>query len=162
VAAIGTAGLGDAAPDTVVGPGLGHIAALEPNGMPTEVTAGHMATGVPRRLYSASEMQRALEGESRDGCPTVLMFGSKACRTCRVIQPKMEKLTAKAGATFLFMHHDASTNAIFSERAVTHTPTVEIYNGRGVLVERAVYAPSDLSRLSSVLDGMMVGIDHKH
>jgi len=69
----------------------------------------------------------------------------------------MEKISAKAGARFLFMHHDTTTHAFFAERSITHTPTVEVFDAAGTLVEQAVYAPSDLSRLSRVLDSILVG-----
>jgi len=105
----------------------------------------------PRRVYSGTELVRALDDHGQR--PTVLIFGAKRCRACRLVQPQMERLTTKAGANFLFVYHDVATNGVFAEHEVTQTPTVHVYNAAGALVDRSVYSTADLPRFSSVLGG---------
>lgn len=105
----------------------------------------------PRRIYSRTELSRALS--ETDGQPTVLVFGAKTCRTCRRIQPKMEQLTRKAGARFLYVYHDSATDAIFAEHEISQTPTVQVFDRVGALVDRTVYSGADLPYFSRVLDG---------
>jgi len=109
------------------------------------------AAPAPRRLFSGSELVRALDEHGQR--PTVLVWGAKACRTCRRVQPQMERLAAKAGANFLFVYHDVATNGLFAEHEVTQTPTVHVYDAAGALFDRAVYSAADLPRFSSVLGG---------
>lgn len=122
---------------------------LEAAAMADGRTAPHHA---PRRLYTAGELEAALSSSREKGLSTVVLFGSKACRTCRLLQPKMEALAARAHAGFLFVQHDRTTKDLFATHGVTQTPTLHVYTGDGTLVDSAVYASSDLPRLSSVLE----------
>ena len=106
----------------------------------------------PRRLYDGVELRKALA--RRDGWPTVLLYGSKLCRTCRMIQPKMQQMASTAGAKFLYIHHDRTTDDVFTEHTVTQTPTALVYDASGTLIDRAVYSSSNLAHFAEVLEGM--------
>jgi len=108
------------------------------------------------QLHSREELLAALS--SSRGRPAVLVFASKACRTCRRLQPKLERAATRAGADFFLVHHDASTDAIFREHGVRLTPTVQVYDAVGTLVDRQVYSTADLPHLSSVLESVAFGI----
>lgn len=105
-----------------------------------------------RKLRSDAEVTIAL-GEL-EGQPTVLLFGARSCRTCRLTQPKLERLAWQSGARFLYVHHGVETREAFAEHAVTATPTIEVYDSEGDLVDRGVYstAAADLQRFASVLE----------
>lgn len=103
-----------------------------------------------RRLYSATEVERALA--EHDGlAKTVLVFGAKSCRTCRLVQPKMERMAGRAGARFLYVYHDATTSDVFRAHDVKQTPTVLVYDDAGALIDRAAYSTADLPRFESLL-----------
>lgn len=108
------------------------------------------------QLYSREQLLAALS--SSRGRPTVLLFASKSCRTCRRMQPKIERAAMEAGADFLFVHHDTSTDALFREHDVRLTPTVQVYDAVATLVDKHVCSTADLPHLSGVLESVAFGI----
>ena len=63
-----------------------------------------VAVAKPRKISTAAEL--ALELSQPSDTPTVVIFGAKTCRMCRMVQPKLEKAAAKAGVPLLYMHYD--------------------------------------------------------
>jgi len=131
---------------------LSHQATVNPDASASDLKLG--VVPAPRRVFSEAELLSAL-GDPR-GRPTVLVFGSKACRTCRLLQPKMQRSAFKHGARFLFVYHDAVTKDIFASRDITQTPTVQVFDAHGSLADHNVYGSADLPRLESVLGGLDV------
>lgn len=110
----------------------------------------------PRRIYSRTELTHQM---TNDGQRTMLLFGAKACRTCRMLQPKMERIAASAGVRFLYVHFDSYTAPIFVENSVAATPTVFVYDAYGALADRAVYSSASLPQLSLALERAAAGVD---
>jgi len=109
----------------------------------------------PRRIYSRTELTHQM---TNDGQRTMLLFGAKACRTCRMLQPKMERIAASAGVRFLYVHFDSYTAPIFVENSVAATPTVFVYDAHGALTDRAVYSSASLPQLSLALERAAAGV----
>jgi len=109
------------------------------------VTAGE-------RLYSAADLRKRLATPS-DG-PTVVVFGARTCRACRTLQPKMERIAAKADARFLFMYHDRSTDDVYTEYDVTQTPTTLVFDAAGNQVSRQVWAAKEMPKFANLLNGL--------
>lgn len=115
----------------------------------SEARAAQARAPKSRKVESAAEL--ALELSKPSERPTVVVFGAKQCRTCRQVQPKLERAAAKAGASFLHMHYGAKTDELYREHGITHTPTVHVYDRAGELVSSDVYKLADVPKLARVL-----------
>lgn len=105
----------------------------------------------PRQVNSAAEL--ALELSKPFEEPTVVIFGAKSCRSCRQMQPRIEKVAKKAGAKLLFLHYGRETDSVYRQHEIKHTPTVHVYGRDGNLLDSTVYnKPSELSQLMSILE----------
>jgi thiol-disulfide isomerase/thioredoxin len=102
----------------------------------------------PQKLDTADQLAAALEQIDR---PTVLVFGAKACRMCRMVQPKLERVAAQAGAKLLYMHYDKQSEDAYHAHGVTATPTVHLYDGAGELVSAEVYKMKDVPKMAKAL-----------
>lgn len=114
-----------------------------------EVSVPKKAAG-PKKVGSAAEL--ALELSMPPAVPTVVIFGAKMCRTCRSVQPKVERLATKMGARVLFLHHDKESEPAFREHGIKQTPTIQVYDENGSMISTGVYKVSDVSKLQSVLE----------
>lgn len=103
----------------------------------------------PERIHTAEELQARLQ--LTDGLPTVLLFGAKHCRACRMLQPKLERVSKSSGARFLYVHHDKTTDALFAAHDVSQTPTAVVYDARGQEVRRQLVEASELKALGALL-----------
>jgi len=109
----------------------------------------------PERIFSRRELQARLA--QHGGLPTVVVFGARRCRMCRMLQPKLERLAADGGARFFFLYHDRTTDDVFSEQGVTQTPTTVVYDGVGTEVSREVYTSSGLREFEALLSSLHGG-----
>lgn len=114
------------------------------------VTIDPAAAPEPRQLRSSQELA-AVMAAPWTGIPKVVFYGAKGCRTCHALQPKLQRLAAKARAEFVFMHYGKDTHEAYAQQAITHTPTVNVYDGAGSLVDSAAYAPRDVNKFATVL-----------
>ena len=108
----------------------------------------------PKQLYTSAELSNELANLPAFGMPTVLVFGAKACRTCKAVQPRAQQMASQAGAQFRFIHHNTATQAAFVEHGITQTPTIHVYDGEGNLVNSNVYTLKTVKDLGGVLDGV--------
>jgi len=115
-------------------------------------TKAEMAPLAPQRLHTRAELLKALD--DRGGDPIVLLFGAKACRTCRRLLPTLAQLGRRASARVYYVYYDTTTQHLFVEHAISVTPTVHVYDGTsGALLEHGVYySAAHLSHLSRVLE----------
>lgn len=112
------------------------------------------AVAKPRKISTGAELAHELSQPS--DVPTVVVFGAKTCRMCRMVQPKLEKAAAKAGVPLLYMHYNKKSDDVYRELAISQTPTVHVYDAAGTLVSSDVYKVADVPKLKSVLEELMV------
>ncbi|KAL1528973.1 hypothetical protein AB1Y20_010294 [Prymnesium parvum] len=110
---------------------------------------GHAEAPPPVQVFSSHDLASRLRGGGN--LPTLLVFGAKQCRMCRMLQPKLQRLAARRGARLLVVHHDRGTHHIFDEYNVTETPTVIVFDAQGRAVRRDVYGNKELPQLDAVL-----------
>ena len=54
------------------------------------------------------------------------------------------------------MHYDKTTDDVYRQHDITHTPTVHVYDASGALVSSDVYKLTDAPKLTSVLEGLVL------
>jgi thiol-disulfide isomerase/thioredoxin len=111
--------------------------------------AAKTASSKPRKIATGAELRQELSQPTDK--PTVVVFGAKSCRMCKMVQPKVERAAAKGGAALLYMHYNTESEDVYREHGISQTPTVHVYDTAGQLVSSAVYKVADVPKLASVL-----------
>jgi thiol:disulfide interchange protein len=107
----------------------------------------------PRKIATGAELARELE-QPKDA-PTLVVYGAKTCRMCKMVQPLLLKAAAKAGAQMLQMTYNKQSDDVYRAYNITATPTVHVHDAMGTLVAAdVIYEPSDLPKLASVLSSV--------
>lgn len=76
------------------------------------------------RLYTSEEVMKLVSASGPE--PLVLLFGSKACRACRQLQPRLAKYARKESIAFCHVDHGAATDDAFQELNIVVTPTLAL------------------------------------
>lgn len=104
----------------------------------------------PRKVATGAELALALA--ERTETPTLVVYGAKTCRMCRMVQPLLEKVAGKAGVRMLSMTYGKKSDDVYRAYNITATPTVHVHDSAGSLVaSEVIYEPSDLPKLADVL-----------
>lgn len=81
-------------------------------------------------LYTSEDV-RAVVGAWRPAQVTIILYGAKWCRSCKMLKPRMDRLANKVGplAVFYQVNHHENTQHAFNDAQVITMPTLMIYDG---------------------------------